>query len=106
MAIDISTPEADNTAQPEQTSKPSIWIRGLYMLLFIIITRITEVVIGLVMLVQFILKAATGGSNDNLLKFGDQLSQYLFDIVQFQTFNSEDKPFPFREWPRHSSLKE
>ena len=41
----------------------------------------------------------TGNTNDNLGRFGNQLSQYLYAIVQFQTFNTEDKPFPFGKWP-------
>ena len=104
MATNVSTPEFGNPEQAEPTSGPSIWIRGLFMLLFIIITRLTEVVVGLVMLVQFILKAATGNTNSNLEAFGDQLSQYLYAIVQFQTFNTEDKPFPFSSWPKGGEL--
>lgn len=103
MTTDVSTTESDNTADAEQANKPSIWIRGLYMLLFLIITRLTEVVVGLIMVIQFIFKAATGTVNDNLLKFGDSLSQYLYEIVQFQTFNTEDKPFPFAQWPESSA---
>ncbi|MDH5327964.1 MAG: DUF4389 domain-containing protein [Gammaproteobacteria bacterium] len=92
----VTTPES---TQPEQIqTEPSIWIRGLYMLLFLIVTRLTELVIALIMLVQFVFKAATGSTNANLLTFGDQLSNYLYSIIQFQTFNKEDKPFPFRPW--------
>lgn len=104
MATNVSTPESGNPAQAEPGTEPSIWIRGLYMLLFIIITRLTEAVILLVMLIQFVLKTATGNTNSNLERFGDQLSQYLYEIVQFQTFNTEDKPFPFDQWPQSSKL--
>ena len=104
MATGTSTPDIGNPETAEQASKPSIWIRGLYMLLFIIITRLTEAVIFLVMLIQFVLKAATGNTNNNLEMFGDQLSQYLYAIVQFQTFNTEDKPFPFNTWPQSGEL--
>ena len=104
MVTDIPTPESDNPEQTVQANEPSIWLRGLYMLLFLIVTRLTELVIGLVMLIQFILKAATGNTNSNLVTFGDQLSQYIYEIVQFQTFNTEDKPFPFSQWPQSSEL--
>lgn len=105
MTSHVSTPESDDSTQTEQASGPSIWNRGLYMLLFLIISRLTEAVIALIMLVQFILKAATGNTNDNLETFGDQLSQYIYQIVQFQTFNTEDKPFPFGQWPQSSETK-
>jgi len=91
------TPSQTNSSE-EQASGSSIWIRGLYMLLFIIIARLAEMVVGLVALIQFILKAATNNTNDNLTKLGQQLSRYMYDIIQFQTFNSEDKPFPFKPW--------
>ena len=99
MSIDITTPEPGHSDQIEQTKHSSIWIRGLYMLLFLIITRLTEAVVVLIMFVQFILKAASGSTNNNLVTFGHQLSQYLYSIVQFQTFNTDDKPFPFSPWP-------
>lgn len=106
MATHVTTPGSGHTEQTEQSTEPSIWIRGLYMLLFIIVARLTELVIGLLMLIQFVLKAATGNTNDNLLTFGDQLSQYLYSIVQFQTFNTEEKPFPFQPWPQGRELSE
>jgi len=69
------------------------------MLLFVIISRLAELLVGIVALVQFILKASTNNTNDNLTSLGKQLSQYMFEIIQFQTFNSEEKPFPFKSWP-------
>jgi hypothetical protein len=76
-----------------------IWIRALYMLLFIIIYSFTEVVIALVAIGQFLTVVLTGSKNDRLLKFGQSLSSFVYQIMQFFTFNSEEKPFPFAEWP-------
>ena len=92
--------QPEQTGQLEQDKQGSIWVRGLYMLLFAVIAHIAELVIGLVMLVQFILKAFTENTNDNLLSFGNQLGRYVLEIVQFLTFNTEDKPFPFNAWPK------
>ena len=100
MALDVSTPDYNDPEHTEQARGPSIWLRALYMLLFAIIFHIVEAIIGVVMVVQFVLKAATGETNDNLGRFGKQLSEYLYAIVQFQTFNTEDKPFPFQAWPK------
>ena len=84
----------------ELAQQSSIWTRGLYMLLFVIIARVTEAVVWIVLLVQFICKAATHHTNDNLTGFGQSLSRYYYSIIRFQTFNSEDKPFPFSPWPK------
>jgi len=101
MSKKFTVADVDNEEQTEEDDA-SIWIRGLFMLLFGVIAHIAELVIGLVMLVQFILKASTDKTNINLLVFGDQLSKYIFEIIQFQTFNSEEKPFPFNSWPKSS----
>ncbi|MFZ9038857.1 MAG: DUF4389 domain-containing protein [Gammaproteobacteria bacterium] len=78
----------------------STWKRGLYMVLYIIFSRIAEVVLGVVVLFQFLLKLFTGETNDRLLKLGQGLSTYLYQAFQFLTYNSEYLPYPFGAWPK------
>ena len=78
----------------------STWKRGLYMVLYIIFSRIAEVVLGVVVLFQFLLKLFTGETNDRLLKLGQGLSTYLYQVFQFLTYNSEYLPYPFGAWPQ------
>ena len=78
----------------------STWIRGLYMILYIIFSRLAEIVLGMVVLFQFLLKLFTGETNDRLLKLGQGISTYLYQVFQFLTFNSEYHPYPFGAWPR------
>ena len=78
----------------------STWKRGLYMLLYIIFSRIAEIVLGVVILFQFLLKLFTGETNDRLLKLGQQLSTYVYQVFQFLTFNTEYHPYPFGAWPK------
>ncbi len=80
-------------------SRSETWIRGLYMLLFYVIFSIAELVLALVVFFQFILMLITGRTNDRLLEFGDDLSVFIYQILQFLTFNTEEKPFPFSPWP-------
>ena len=84
----------------ENLKSQSTWKRGLYMLLYIIFSRIAEIVLGVVILFQFLLKLFTGETNDRLLKLGQQLSTYLYQVFQFLTFNTEYHPYPFGAWPR------
>ena len=79
--------------------KRQTWLRGLYMLLFIVIFHVAEFVIGAVVLLQFLFTLVTGAPNARLLQFGQSLSRYVYQILRFLTFNSEDLPFPFTEWP-------
>ncbi len=76
-----------------------IWVRGLYMLLFALIYSVARIVVAVVAIAQFLFVLISGETNRNLLQFGQGLSTYIYQITQFFTFNSEQKPFPFDEWP-------
>ena len=77
----------------------STWIRILYMLLFMFIYSVTEMVVFAIAVIQVLFKLLTGDTNPQLLLLGQGLSIYVFQMMQFFTFNSEDKPFPFGPWP-------
>jgi len=80
------------------------WTRVLYMVLFAIIYNIAEIVLVVVVVAQLVFKFVTGSPNDQLLVFGGQLSRYFYDIFRFLTFNQEQMPFPFSEWPQQPRL--
>ena len=84
----------------DNLKQQSTWKRGLYMLLFIIFSRIAEVVLGAVVLFQFLLKLFTGDTNPRLRKLGQSLSSYVYQAFQFLSFNSEYHPYPFGAWPK------
>jgi hypothetical protein len=48
---------------------------------------------------QFLAVLVTGRANEPLLQFGKNLSVYILEILEFQTFNTELRPFPFSPWP-------
>ena len=76
-----------------------IWVRGLYMLFFAIAYSIAELAVMLIAVFQFLAVLFTGGVNDNALRFGRNVAAYMFEILQFETFNDERLPFPFSDWP-------
>jgi hypothetical protein len=75
------------------------WIRLAYMLLFTVLLMAARLVIGLVVIVQFLLVLVIGSDNENLRNLGQGLAKWVYETVMFLTFNSEEKPFPFEEWP-------
>ncbi|MDH5632100.1 MAG: DUF4389 domain-containing protein [Gammaproteobacteria bacterium] len=75
------------------------WMRGLNILLFTIIYSVTEMVIALVVLFQFLSVLFTRQTNEQLLDLGQRLSTYVFQILRYVTFNSDDRPFPFSDFP-------
>ena len=75
------------------------WIRLGFMLLFLLLLMAGRLVISMVVLVQFALVLVTGRDNENLRNLGQGLGKWIYQAVMFLTFNSEEKPFPFDEWP-------
>jgi hypothetical protein len=77
----------------------SILLRILWMLLFVLIWQLAEVVLGCVVLVQLGYRLVYGAPSGSMMNFGDSLSQYLAQIGRFGTFHSDQKPWPFADWP-------
>jgi hypothetical protein len=94
-AVAEKTPESSS----EQPSRKETWFRLLYVLLFVILYGVAEVVLGAIVVVQFGFKLITHKTNDNLLNFSTGLNKYIYEILQFMTFNSNEKPYPFSDWP-------
>jgi len=83
----------------ENLVNPNIWIRALNMVLFMFAYGIAKAIIVFVTLFQFISILFTGRANEPLLSFGKNLSVFIYEVLEFQTFNTEIRPFPFSTWP-------
>ena len=78
----------------------STWMRGLYMLIYLVFYTIADIVLFAVIVFQFLMKLFTGDTNDRLLKLGQGLSTYIYQVLQYLSFNSEYQPYPFGAWPK------
>ena len=83
----------------DAAARQAIWIRLLFMILFIVIGNFAAGLIVTVGIFQFLSVVITGKPNPHLASFGDGLSRYLFQVASFVSFGTETKPFPFTEWP-------
>ncbi len=90
-----------DTTQTEVTSTESkqTWLRGLFMLLFIILFGIAETVLALMAVVQFFWLLFAKEPNAFLRDFGASLGRWMRDVANFQTGGTEEKPFPWKNWP-------
>lgn len=75
------------------------WLRLLYMLLFALCLQLAGLVMWVLVGLQFLFALVSGQDNPKLRAFGDSLSRYIYDTLQFVSYNSESKPFPFSDWP-------
>lgn len=86
----------------QNLTEQSTWVRALYMVIFFVIYSVAEVVLGAVVIFQFLSRLLTAKVNTKLLKFGADLSKFAYEILIYLTYNSESKPFPFAEWPTNT----
>lgn len=75
------------------------WMRLLYMIVFVLLSFVARMVIWVVAVLQFLLVLITGEGNPNLHDLGQGTSKWTYQAFLFLTFNSDEKPFPFSDWP-------
>lgn len=78
-------------------------IRGAFMILFFVASRIVCVLVALTALFQFLCVLIAGKPNDNTKDFGKNLSLYAAEIIQFLSYNTDRKPWPYSKWPEERS---
>jgi hypothetical protein len=83
----------------ENLTRGATWKRGLFMLLFLLIYGVAEILISAVVVLQFFFVLFSGEQNVRLREFGSSLSIFVYQIMSYWTYNSEEKPFPFGGWP-------
>jgi hypothetical protein len=89
----------DDAIQTHVKSR-STWLRLFFMIVFVFVGGIARIVTGAVVVVQFFWVLLTGDRNEPLLNFGRSLATFIYQIVRFLTFNTEERPFPFDlDWP-------
>lgn len=82
----------------EDEAPRNIWVRCLYMLLMALAYQVVGTLVFVVTVIQFVVRLVSDVPNARLLSFGRNLGRYLQQIVNFETFASEDVPFPFSDW--------
>jgi hypothetical protein len=73
--------------------------RGIAMLGYGFIAGFVRLGITLIAIFQFLSLLFSEKPNQPLIKFGQNLNTFLYQINQFLTVNSEMYPFPFADWP-------
>ena len=76
------------------------WQRVVFVVLFWIVFYVAQMVVGAVAIAQCVFVLLTDKPNQQLLKFGDSLGKYIHDILRFVTFNTDQRPFPFSDFPK------
>jgi uncharacterized membrane protein len=84
----------DNNVEAE-----TIPFRVMWSLVFLIIWSLAETIVFLIFAIQIISSVFSTGPNESLRDLGKQIGVYMAQIVSYLTFSSNEKPFPFSNWP-------
>lgn len=89
----------ETKAPDDKPTTQEVWMRGLFMLLFMIAFGAGVWLLNLLAIVQFLWLLFAREPNQFILRFGNSLSTWLAEIGAFLTCVTDRKPFPWRPWP-------
>lgn len=75
------------------------WIRLAYMLIFALLLHLAGLVMWVLCALQFLFALITGKDNGNLRSLGNSIGMFIHQALDFVSYNTEQKPFPFAAWP-------
>ena len=73
----------------------STWLRLLFIVAFYLIAGLVGMVGSLIVVLGFLWVLFTGETNRQLQQAGQFVAGYLYEIVRYVTYNTDDRPFPF-----------
>ena len=79
------------------------WLRLVFMALFVFVGSLVTGLIVILAIAQALYGFFKGEPNDRLLLFSGSLNQFAFQIAQYLTYNADEKPYPFTDWPGSAS---
>ena len=83
----------------ENIKETSIWLRLVLVIIFLFVFTFTDIILWLIAGVQFLFTIFTKKPNENLLGLSVKIRKYLSQIIDFVTYSSDLKPFPFSPFP-------
>ena len=96
--------DEDRSKLEQHVKSKSTWLRLLFMVIYVVLASIATMVLGAVVILGFLVVLFSGESNASLRAAGQGIATYLYELVRFLTYNSDDKPFPFgSDWPSAGS---
>tara|TARA_Y100000766_G_C18778992_1_gene542294 strand:- start:629 stop:931 length:303 start_codon:yes stop_codon:yes gene_type:complete len=83
------------------------WFRLLLALAyFFIVFEIIVILVGFSFVFQFLYRLIKGVDAEHLKNFTEKLNAFSYSSLDYLTFNSDDRPFPFNAWPTKRKLED
>ncbi len=89
----------DTVALSENIKEPSIWVNFFLKVIYLIFLNFIIPFFGFITLLQFLFSLGSKKPNDNLISFSKKISIYIYQIINFITYSSDERPWPFNSFP-------
>jgi len=98
---DFSDPQAAH--KPNQLARTDLGLRVLYCFVFAFILNILAGALTILVVFQLIAALVTRDApHPRLKQFGQLMLSYFTLIVRYVTFNDDQPPFPFADFPENT----
>lgn len=104
--VDHVPPHVESDSNPGQSEleknvkSRSTWMRLVFMIVSLALLAVSRVVTAAVVVIQFFTALITGKPNEQLKSWGHSLAIYSYEVINYVTFKSNIRPFPFdADWP-------
>ena len=96
----INDSSIDTDELKENVVQQSKWIRILIVIVFCVVYYWAALLLCLFAVLQFLFHLVTNEPNKNLSKVGMGFRRYMVQIINYVTYQTEEKPFPFSNFPK------
>ena len=87
----------------ENIKSKATWTRLLFMLISYVLISIASFVGTFIVVLGFLWLLITGEVNQQIRQVGQSIAAYVYEIVRYLTFNTDQRPFPLGgDWPSGS----
>ena len=92
--------KVDEARVEENLKSRKTWLRALFMCIYGLFVSLAGMVGTVIVILGFLWVLFTGEINRELRQIGQAIADYMYEIIRYLTFNTDDKPFPFGgAWP-------
>lgn len=91
-------------ALKDNLTSEAFWLRLVFMLLSLVLVEVAASVLVLLVFLQFLYRLFSQSSHQTILQFSNSLGRFVLHSYRFLSYQTEDKPFPFSDWPEAEDL--
>jgi len=79
----------------EHIKSRSTWQRLVFMVVLYVLATLASAVGSVVVVLGFLWVLFTGETNRQLQRAGQVIAAYIYEIIRYLSYNTDDRPFPF-----------